>query len=161
VAISTIPAVQQAILTILTARTGSGEPLEGVEIRPALLTENEDMTSQAEYVLLTDVDVPEENWGSLGAYQRREEYWVGIAVWTQQWGDDPLTVRVRAHEIWSAVSDALIDDLRTPGGLLTGAGVQQIDGYRGRDSVAPVGPSEWGARIDRSVNFKAKITTTL
>jgi hypothetical protein len=153
-AVSTIPAIQQAILNVLTADASLAA---SVTIRAAALTETEDMPENGEIVYLGDVDIPEENWGSLGGYQRNEDYWVGIVIWCEQWGDDPMAARVRGHAIWSDVADALRADLVAPGGLLRAAGAYQFDGFRGRDSTAPIAPQKWACRIDRSINFKAKI----
>jgi hypothetical protein len=155
VADSTIPAVQAAILTILQAHA----PLTGVAIRPIALTENEDMPPNGEIVYLGDVEIPEENWQYIGRGNRLEDYWISLVVWVQAQGDETTltSIRARAHAIWSDVSDALRADIVSPSSLLRGAGALKFDGFRGRDSAAPVAPQTWACRIDRQVNFEARI----
>jgi hypothetical protein len=152
---STIPAVQAAILTILQAHA----PLAGVAIRPIALTENEDMPPNGEIVYLGDVEIPEENWQYIGRGNRLEDYWISLVVWVQAQGDETTltSIRARAHAIWSDVSDALRADIVSPSSLLRGAGALKFDGFRGRDSAAPVAPQTWACRIDRQVNFEARI----
>lgn len=153
--VSTIDACEAALLAILNARAGSGQPLENVAITSTGPTKDEDIPQSGELVFLTEVN-GDDQWASLGAGRREENYRIGLTVWVEQWGDDPAAAKTRMRAIWAEVRDALADDIRAQPSTLRTAGVLQFEGITYRQYTGPASGEKWGARIDAQIAFRAR-----
>ena len=155
--VSTIDACEQAILTLLTARAGTGGTLEGVSITPAGPTKDEDFPQSGELIYLGETN-GEDDWASLGGGRRQETYRVQLVIGVEQWGDDPQATKTRMRALWAEARDTLIDDLRgtTPGAVLRTAGVLQFDRITHRQRTGPVSAEKWGAICEAQIEFRAR-----
>jgi hypothetical protein len=154
--LSTIDGCESAILAILTARAGSGQPLENVAITSTGPTKDEDIPASGELIFLTEVN-GDDQWRFLGPGIREENYRIGLNVWVEQWGDDPAAAKTRMRALWAEVRDALVDDFRPGGGaLLRAAGVLKSDGITYRQRSGSASPEKWGALCEAQIAFLAR-----
>jgi hypothetical protein len=148
---SAVFATKEAILTVLAARAA----LDGVTLAWAGPTKDSDFA--AEMVFLADTEESSQ-WQALGGGQRFEEWTQSLVVFVEQWGDDPKAAEQRARDLWGEVEDALRDDLFAAPSILRTAGL--LDFGEGvitrRVSTGPSTPEKWGARVDATVQLRAR-----
>lgn len=145
-AISTVPAAKAYIFGRLEAALSS--TLAGVTLTWTYPTDEKSIGE--EHIHFGDVEQDEE-WGSIGAQRRTEDYTVELVVLTKVYGDDPRGTDERLWELREAVA-AIVRASPSLGGLLIGSA--QISATR--TDLHPLS-NAWAARARLSVHCNAHI----
>ena len=144
-ATSTAATAKQRILDLLAARPA----LAAVKRTWAEPTQQGD--HGADHVWFGDTDQSEE-WGSLGAHARNENYVIELTAVAYLPGDDPQAAEARGWTLQGEISQALRSD-PSLGGLLS----QYAELQTTRMTVDPASAGGWVARANLRVHCVARI----
>lgn len=130
---STVPAVKAAIISLLAARPG----LATTQVTWAPPTEKSDYSARS--IFFGDTEQNEE-WRSLGAHSREEDYMLDLVVRVYEDGDDPQAVETSAWAVREEIATAFRADPGLGNRLL-----QYIEIASTRMSVNAAAPQGWVA----------------